>query len=67
MWNFYSKSIGEETERLIFLFFLVQSALIFSGLGPAAFLILFKDEGHRVVPKFHLLVSDVHQGNEEGG
>ena len=38
-----------------------------SFLGPAVFLVLFKDGRHRVGPRFRLLVSDVYQGNEEAG
>ena len=29
------------------------------------FLVLFKDGGPNVSPRFHLFVSDVNQGNEE--
>ena len=28
------------------------------------YLVLFKDGGHKVSPKFHLFVSDANQGNE---
>ena len=28
-------------------------------------MVLFTDGGHRVTPRFHLLVSDVYQRNEE--
>ena len=43
-----------------------------SYLGPAeiasfVFLVLFKDEGGRVSPRFHLFVSDVNQRNREAG
>ena len=43
-----------------------------SSLAPAeitsfVFLVLFKDNGQRVNPRFHLFVSDVNQGNEEAG
>ena len=31
------------------------------------FLVLFKDGGHKVSPRFHLFVSDVNQGNKEAG
>ena len=30
-------------------------------------LVLFKDGGHRVSPRFHLFVSDVNHGNKEVG
>ena len=41
-----------------------------SCLGPAEIAsfvcrVLFKDNGCRVIPRFHLFVSDVNQGNEE--
>ena len=41
-----------------------------SYLGPAeiasvVFLVLFKDEGRRVSPRFHLFVSRFNQENEE--
>ena len=43
-----------------------------SCLGPAemssfVFLVLFKDEGDRVSPIFHVFVSDVNQRNREVG
>ena len=31
------------------------------------FLVLFKDGGCRVIPKFHLCVFDVNQGNKRSG
>ena len=31
------------------------------------FLVLFKDGGCRVSPRFHFFVSDVNQGNQEAG
>ena len=34
-------------------------------IAPFVFLVLFKDEGRRVSPRFHVLVSDVNQGNKE--
>ena len=41
-------------------------------LGPAEIasfvcLVLSKDKRRRVIPIFHLFVSDVNQGNEEAG
>ena len=66
-----------------FVIFVVWSALIAgewvvvawsrkSSLGPAEIasivcLVLFKDEGCRVSPRFHLFVSDVNHWNEEAG
>ena len=43
-----------------------------SSLGPAEItsfvrLVLFKDEGRRVSPRFHLFVFDVNHWNEEAG
>ena len=43
----------------------VQSRKSYLGLG--VFLVLFKDGGRRMGPRFHLLVSDVYQGNKEAG
>ena len=69
--------------RPYFFIFVVWSALIVGGwvvvawrkkpyLGLAeivafVFLILFKDGGCRVSPRFQLFVFDVNQGNEEAG
>ena len=44
----------------------------YSGLGPAEIasfvrLVLFKDEGRRVSPRFHLFIFDVNHWNEEEG
>ena len=66
-----------------FIIYVVCSALIASGwvvvawskkscLGPAEIAsfvcrVLFKDNGCRMIPRFHLFVSDVNQGNEEAG
>ena len=41
-----------------------------SFLGPVViasfvFQVLFKDESHRVIPGFHLLVSDINHGRKE--
>ena len=41
-----------------------------SYLGPDeiisfVFLVLFKDVGRRVTPRFHRFLSDINQGNEE--
>ena len=41
-----------------------------SYLGPDeiisfVFLVLFKDVGRKVTPRFHLFLSDINQGNEE--
>ena len=43
-----------------------------SCLGPAeitffVFLVLFKDGGRRVSPRYHLFVSDVNQGIKDAG
>ena len=43
-----------------------------SCLGPAemaslVFLVLFKDGGCRVNPRFYFFISDVNQGNKEAG
>ena len=38
---------------------------IFSMTG--CFLVLFKNEGRRVGPRFYILVSDIYQKNEEAG
>ena len=43
-----------------------------SSLGPAEIaslvrLVLFKDEGRRVSPRFHFFVFDVNHWNEEEG
>ena len=35
-------------------------------LGGGVFLVLFKDEGHKVSLKYHLHVFDVNQGKEAG-
>ena len=34
------------------------------GWQGGRFLVLFKGEGYRVSPRFHLFVSDVNQGKE---
>ena len=70
---------GGETKGLTF--FLVWSAFIFGGWVVVAwsrksclgltkitsfvFLVLSKDEGCRVSPRFHLFVSDVNPGNKD--
>ena len=62
-------------------FFLVWSAFIFGGwvvvawsrkyclgltkIASFVFLVLLKDEGCRVSPRFHLFVSDVNPGNKD--
>ena len=38
-----------------------------AGIRFIVFLVLFKDGGRRVSPRFHLFVSDVNQGNKEAG
>ena len=63
---------------LFFYFFVVWIALIVnrwvmvvhsrnSYLGVVVLLVLFKYGGRRVGPRFHNLVSDLYQGNEESG
>ena len=36
-------------------------------IASIVLLVLFKDGGLRVSPRFHLIVSNVNQGNEEAG
>ena len=48
----------------------MEQKFLFRGPAEIAsfvFLVLFKDEGCRVSPRFHLFVSDVNQGNKETG
>ena len=75
--------MGERLRRPNFVTFAVRSALIVGGwvvvawsrrscLGPVdiasfVFLVIFIDWGHRMSPKFHLLISNVNQGNKETG
>ena len=73
--------VGRRDRKSNFVIFVVWNALIVVGwvlvvwsrksyLGPAeiiffVFLVLFKDGGRRVSPRFHLLVSDVNQKSKE--
>ena len=40
-----------------------KSCLGLAEISSFVFLVLFKDGGRRVSPRFHLFVSDVDQGN----
>ena len=40
-----------------------KSSLGLAEISSFVFLVLFKDGGRRVSPRFHLFVSDVDQGN----
>ena len=44
-----------------------KSCLGLAEITSFVFLVLFKDRGRRVSPRFHLFVSDVNQGNKEVG
>ena len=79
--NYLLKTTRGRDGRPAFVIFVVWSVLIAGGcvvvvwrrkscLGPAEItsfvcLVLFKDEGCRGSPRFHFLVSDADQGNEE--
>ena len=41
-----------------------KSCLWLAEIASFVFLVLFKDGGHRVSPRFRRFVSDVNQGNE---
>ena len=42
-----------------------KSFLGLAEITSFVFLVLFKDGGRSMTPRFHLFVSDVNQGNEE--
>ena len=44
-----------------------KSCLGLAKFAYFVFLVLFKDGGRRVSPRFHLFVSDVNQGNKKTG
>ena len=44
-----------------------ESCLGLAEITSFVFVVLFKDEGRRVSPRFHLFVSAVNQGNKEAG